>query len=143
MLISSAFIGLDQNGQIKVREIGIRFDPEAEKLGTPKILVDNQLWDITGQIAFKIGGHNEIAYEFSVQSSERARIEAEHWALEMTKHSGEDPDVLNAIHLVNVSKTYAPAEWGIGGPVDVAEMIPKVGVRWIHRKPECPAQGVN
>lgn len=143
VLLTSVFLGLDENGQIKAREIGISFDRAAERRGVPKLVVVNQLWEITDQNVFKVTGHFEIAYEFQAQTSPRARIAAQRWQLELNKHFGADADVLTAVHLLDVSESFAPEDWGIGGPIDVAEMLPKTGVRWIHRKPECPAEGVD
>jgi hypothetical protein len=142
-LIASVFVGLDIGGHIKARQIIISFDRAAEQSGTPKLIVDNQLLEITDQNTFHLTGHGEVAYEFWVQSSTRAKIDWQGWQLELGKHLGEDADVLNAVHLVDVSESYAPADWGIGGAIDVAEIFPNTGVHWIHRKPECPAQGVN
>jgi hypothetical protein len=142
-LITSFFVGLDVDGHIRAREIVISFDRAGEESGTPKVLVDNKLWEITNENTFTLTGHGEIGYEFATEASTRAKIEAQRWALEMTKHIGEDPDLLNAMHLVDVSKTYAPTEWGIGGPTDVVEIFPNTGVRWIYRKPECPADGAK
>jgi hypothetical protein len=142
-LITSVFVGLDAGGHIEARRIVIRFDRAAEESGTPKLSVDNKLWDVTNDMDFKAIGHTEISDEFVFKTSERAKIDAQHFALELRNHRGEDLDALIAIHLVDVSETYAPADFGIGGPIDVAEIFPNTGVQCIHRKPECPAEGVN
>jgi hypothetical protein len=127
-LITSFFVGLDSGGHIKARQIIIGFDRAAEESGKPKLLVDNKLWEITDENTFTLTGHGEIGYEFATEASARAKIEAQR-SLEMMKHRSEDPDVLTAIHLVDVSETYAPADWGIGGPIDFVEMFPNTGVR--------------
>jgi hypothetical protein len=143
VLLTSVFVGLDRNGQIEARQIGISFDRPSEQLAVPKLAIDNQRWEITSQNIFKTTGHSETALEFWTQSSPRALAEAQRWQIDMNTHIGENPDVLNAEHLVDVSERYAPKVWGIGGPIDVVEMIPHKGVHWIHRKPECPEHGAN
>ena len=142
-LITSFFVGLDAQGRIRARQIEISFDRAAEESGKPKLLVHNTLWEITNENTFTLTGHGEIGYEFATEASTRAKTEAQRWALEMMNHRGEDPDVLTAIHLVDVSETYAPKDWGIGGPIDVVEIFPNTGVHWIQRKPECTAEGVK
>lgn len=140
VLIGSSFVGLDQTGQVKAREIDITFDrAKLGKTGVPTLTVNNQLWNIAGQPIIKIFGHAEIIKEFRQESSERARAEEERWRLEMNAHRNEDTDLLYAVFLVDLTSSYAPAEWGVGGPVDEAEMLPKAGVQWIHRKSECSA----
>ena len=89
------------------------------------------------QTVLKATGHSEIAYEFSGQSSDRARREAQKWEAEILRSPLEDRDVLNVIHLVRLTELYAPKEWGVGGEIDVAEITPTNGVHWIRRKPEC------
>ena len=143
VLLTSVFVGLDRTGQIEARQVGISFDRASEQLAVPKLAIDNQRWEITSQNIFKTTGHFETALEFRTQSSPRALAEAQRWQIEMNTHIGENPDVLNAEHLVDVSERYAPKAWGIGGPIDVVEMIPHKGVHWIHRKPECPEHGAN
>jgi hypothetical protein len=39
--------------------------------------------------------------------------------------------------LVLMTEKYAPHDWGVGGPVDIAEIVKHSGPRWIVRKPEC------
>jgi hypothetical protein len=134
----ATFIGAGADGKIKVREVSITFDRNlAVKSGYSAISATNISWDIPQQSELKATGHTEIAYEFSAQSSDRARREAHNWEFELLRHPQEDRDVLNVIHLIQVTILYAPKEWGVGGPIDAAELTPTKGVRWIHRKPEC------
>jgi len=140
VLMGSSFVGLDRTGQVKVREIDITFDrAKLEKTGVPTLTVNSQLWDIVDQPVIKIIGHAEIIKEFRQESSERARAEEQRWQLEANAHRNEDTDLLYAVFLVDLTSSYAPPEWGVGGPVDEVEVLPKRGIQWIQRKPECSA----
>jgi hypothetical protein len=108
-----------------------------EKSKIPKVSVVNSLWPTTNEIAFKAMGHPEVANEFASLVTERSQIEARLWDLELRKHLLEDIDVLYAIHLVELTIKYAKPEWGVGGPVDVAELIPGRDIVWIRCKTEC------
>lgn len=140
VLMTSSFVGLDRTGQVKVREIGISFDrAKLEKTGVPGLTVINHLWHITSQPAPKVVGHSEIAEEFAYQSTERGRAAQQRWQLEANAHRNQDTGLLYAVFLVDLTSSYAPPEWGVGGPVDEVEVLPKRGIQWIHRKPECSA----
>lgn len=100
VLLDAVFIGLVR-GKIEVREVSITFDrSRAEKYRFAPIDIAAQPWDITDQPVLKMTGHFEIAYEFSVQSSLRAKAEGQRWNLEMLSHSDTDREALNVLHLV-------------------------------------------
>lgn len=142
-LMNSAFVGVDQAGQLKVREIGITFNRAVvEKSGAPVLTVTDNSWHLTGQPVIKIAGHSEIIQEFQQGESERARADTERWNLEMNAHRNEDTDLLYAVFLVDLTSSYAPAEFGVGGPVDEVEIFPKSGIQWIQRKTACPVNSV-
>ena len=141
VLTRSVFIGLDPHGQVKVREIDISFDRGTfEKSGIVIISASNQLWDIASQMQYKAIGHIKISDEFANATSSRAMLDANYWKSEMNKPGSEE---LYAAHLVEVTEDYAPRDWGIGGAIDVVEMLPNEGVHWIRRKPDCPSDGVS
>jgi len=137
VLFAAVFVAFDARGRLDARQINVTFRRSDEESGIFTPVVDGSHWDVAPQTEFKVIGHGEIAYEFAAESSPRARMEAIRWQSELLKHPGEDPDVLQAVHFVELTETYAPPEWGVGGPIDVAEILPGTGIQWIRRKPEC------
>jgi hypothetical protein len=140
-LTRAVFVGLAKNGQIVVRELGIFFDRAVfEKSGDVKLWATNELWDITDQVQYKAMGHIKIADEFAHAASSRGLLDAQYWKSKMTETGSEE---MYAAHLVEITEIYGPEEWGVGGPVDVAEMLPSKGLQWVRRKPGCPEAVVN
>jgi hypothetical protein len=144
IVAEAIFIGLDRRGDIEARKVSVTFRRGlAAKGGFVPISVKSQPWEISRQTVLKAAGHAEIAYEFSAKTTYRAKTEAYDWEIEKRRHPLEDADVLNAVHLVRLSILYAPKEWGVGGDVDVAEITPSSGVRWVSRKHVCPEMGLS
>jgi hypothetical protein len=142
VLITAVFVGLGKGGQLKGRELQFTFDRAVlENSPLPEIRVTNDAWEFTPNGMTKVIGYGEIIREYFNMKSARVLKEAERWQLELSTRHGEDLDVLNTVHLVEVTERFAPEKQGVGGPIDVAEIFPNTGRRWIHRKPECPKTG--
>lgn len=142
-LMNAVFIGLDHTGQLEAREIGLAFDTAAlQKSNIPKLIVINRLWNITSEETVKISGYATTIENFISQSPKKKK-EAEDLWLGRNRHPNDDPEMLYANFLVDWTSLHAPAEAGIGGPVDEVEIIPNIGIRWIQRKPGCPANSAS
>lgn len=136
-LFEAVFAGTDESGKFEAREVSITYDRTAEQAGISKPLVAINSWDFTPQIVFKAIGHGEIAYEFAGQSTPRARAEAFRWQGELRDNPAGDLDLRQAVHYVQLTEDLAPVDWGVGGHIDQAEILPHTGLQWIDRKPEC------
>jgi hypothetical protein len=136
-LLGAVFVGLDNRGTIEARELSFTFDREkARKLGFSDLKSSNQPWLATPAMVLKALGHAEIANEFAYKTTPRAEVEDQRWRLEPPSHS-EDPDALYLEHLVNLEISYATADAGVGGNVDVALLVANGTIRWPHLKKEC------
>ena len=82
-------------------------------------------------------GQSRIALEFAALTSERARIEQGRWEMHLRSVFNMDYRAEMVKQLVLMTEKYAPYDWGVGGPVDIAEIVKQSGPRWILRKPEC------
>jgi len=137
-LASAVFVGIDQMEHLKARSIDLYFYPvKLKKTGWSDLRVDDCPWAITSQLAHKTIGHSEVLKGFSNLPTESQYHAIRSWMMANPRRD-EDSDLAFAEFLVDWSESNAPAEDGIGGPVDEVEILPKSGVQWIHRKPECP-----
>jgi hypothetical protein len=139
LLLDAIFVG-SFGGKLEVQEVSITFDKELLKKHhfAPVMISKPQAWTITSEVNLRATGHREIADEFSGETSLRAKQEALRWNVQMFGKSSTDIETLKLQHLIDLSITYAPYEWGIGGAVDEVELTPGTNVNWIHRKTECP-----
>jgi hypothetical protein len=84
-----------------------------------------------------VGGERDIALEFKEGKTERAQREAKSTVIKARNWSPADSDALMAKRLVELTIQYTLHPDHVGGDIDVAELSPKSGVRWIYRKPNC------
>jgi hypothetical protein len=130
-LLDSAFMALDSAGEIEVQEVSLTISPKLE------VLVRHIPWTLPAEFELHALGHSEIAAEFAALASERARIEQDRWKMHLRSAFNMDYQAELVKHLVLMTEKYAPHDWGVGGPVDIAEIAKHSGPRWIVRKPEC------
>ncbi|HKV77480.1 MAG TPA: hypothetical protein VJP02_05035 [Candidatus Sulfotelmatobacter sp.] len=132
-LVSAAFVGLNPTGRIEGRAIDIYFDLARLKKGFSKLIIhNNPSWQITIQPSTKVLGHAEIIDSFSHLSAEAREDTLANWKI-------AHPDLDLAYFLVDYTESYAPADYGVGGPIDEVAIFPHSGIEWLHRKPGCPA----
>jgi hypothetical protein len=140
ILTSAIFMGLDDAGQIDGQVVNITFDQaRLEQTGEPVLSVDEQAWKLPNQPLIFSMGHDEVVRGFLSQPPETQRIIEQDW-LQRKRYAaaGESDPVIYGQFLIEYGETSSPPSYGIGGPVDEMELLPKTGIKWIHRKPECP-----
>lgn len=139
ILISAAFLGLDKTGQIKGRAMNITFDrAELGRTGKPLLSIDDKPWDMPRQPQTLSMGHDEVIQALLRKSDESRRLAEQSW---LARHplSNGDPFLTYASFLIGYAEDNSPVDYGIGGPIDEIELLPRRGIRWIHKKPGCPA----
>lgn len=138
LLMSAAFLGLDKTGQIKGRAINITFDrAELERTGKPLLSIDNKPWVMPRQPQTLSMGHDEIVQALLRESDQDQHLAEQSW---LTRHplSDKDPLLTYASFLIGYAEDNSPADYGIGGPIDEIELLPRRGIQWIREKPGCP-----
>jgi hypothetical protein len=81
-------------------------------------------------------GHTEIVTEFAMLASKRAIEES---ATRKPPIKGLDSTTARAISLVELTELYQTGPKTVGGPVDAISLRTGGSVRWLARKPGCPA----
>lgn len=84
-------------------------------------------------------GGTEIFQEFTARSTGRAHREVIQLALDLERYPPELRDALRVIRLVDLTIAFHRRRDSVGGEIDAIEPLRDRTIRWIQRKPQCPA----
>jgi hypothetical protein len=119
-------------------------------LTSSQVLLDLNVFVSTGKIrlwhefqngrpdSWGTGGHDEIVNEFKRQSSTRAREHMQRFLTSIASLTPAEQRAVLATELVRLSISLYPQTGLLGGPIDVVQLHRRTGVKWIHRKGNCP-----
>lgn len=133
------FAATDKKGQLAVRAVNVVFDTTA--FDSKGIVRLNYPFADLSSGTWKAAGSDEIIMEYMTGASVRAMEFLKEWRTQQASNpspSARQADL--ATKIIDLSIRLHPHPERIGPPVDVLQIMPTTGIRWIQRKPQCPAK---
>lgn len=127
----AVFAGFDDKGGIGIVEARITLDKAASTFG-----IDVSSYSEDRETRFFAIGQTQVASEFILLKSARAKREHSSWRDTVAGKSPMQQASLRTIDLVQLSVKYLPADAGVGLPIDALTLDPKQGLKWVSGE-EC------
>lgn len=135
VIANVAFIATDNNGHMAARGVNATFDVRVFD-STGKVKLDFPFIDLTPPYWISAGS-NEIIMEYQFKTSSRAVQFSEDWALKNAKLTTDERNAAWAKEMIALSLKLHPHPEEIGPPVEVLQIKPRTGIRWVADENKC------
>jgi hypothetical protein len=129
LLVQAIFASTHEN-QIFLAIRGVAYDGSAVTAGVETFSYACNPFCGLGEVA--------VFDEFNLQTSLRAKREAQNWSPSEALLKFTDVMTLKAIRLADLTAAYEPHGW-VGGKIDAVELWQDGSIHWVARKETCPA----
>lgn len=133
-ILTIAMFGESRSDLLRLFLVRITVDPNRPPLQA--IGIDRR--QLTPSTAVRAIGKADVVSAYLDRSNPRTRQEDQQWASDSQQLGPENRDIMRIVRLVDLTIAY-DGSGTVGGPVDALELGRGGEVRWVQRKPNCPA----
>ena len=135
VIANVVFAATDKNGQLSARAVNVVFDIRAFD-STGKVALGYPFEDeVPGK--WITAGSSEIIREYMDRSTPRARAFMDKWDVANAKLSSGARQAALAREMIDLSIRLHPNRIKLGRPIEVVQIEPTKGIRWIANENRC------